>query len=492
MRTLFSFYRFYPLIVLLLAVGCARNPVTGKREISLMSTEQEIALGKESHPSVVATMGLYENKTLQAFMNEKGKAMAQISHRPDLPYQFYIVDSPIVNAFAVPGGYVYFTRGILAHFNNEAEFAGVLGHEIGHITARHAARSQKSQLLSTIALIGGAVLAPQVVGQNIEALQQGLGLLSLKYSRDHESESDKLGVEYSSKIGYDANQMADFFGTLKRISENSGQAVPQFMSTHPDPGNRYTRVHELAKEYQAKNPASYQVERERYLRLIDGIMYGEDPKQGFVENGQFYHPELRFQFPVPGGWQSQNSPSQFQMAAKDGKSAMILMLAKGNSLDEAAQNLVKELSLNVLENSKTTINGNPAYVLISRQQPQQQQGQPQQQQDPRTALQIGTWLIQYNNAIYALHGLSSGADFNNAFGTFKQVAGNFRSLTDSDKLNRKPERVFVKPASRDGSFRDVVTALGVPTSRVEEVGVLNGLKADDRVTRGTLVKIISR
>ncbi len=143
--------------------------------------------------------------------------MAKISHRPDLPYQFYIVDSPVVNAFAVPGGYVYFTRGILAHFNNEAEFAGVLGHEIGHITAKHAARSQKSQLLSTLALIGGAVLAPDIVGQNMEALQQGIGLLSLKYSRDHESESDELGVEYSSKIGYDANQMADFFGTLKRF-----------------------------------------------------------------------------------------------------------------------------------------------------------------------------------------------------------------------------------------------------------------------------------
>ncbi|QDK81976.1 M48 family metalloprotease [Spirosoma sp. KCTC 42546] len=491
MCTLTNFRQLIIFIALLFGFACARNPVTGKREISLMSTEQEIAIGKESHPSVIATMGLYEDKNLQAFMNEKGKAMAKVSHRPDLPYQFYIVDSPIVNAFAVPGGYVYFTRGILAHFNNEAEFAGVLGHEIGHITAKHAARSQKSQLLSTIALIGGAVLAPQVVGENIEALQQGLGLLSLKYSRDHESESDKLGVEYSSKIGYDAHQMADFFGTLKRLSDNSGQAIPQFMSTHPDPGNRFTRVHELAKDYQAKNPASYQVDRDRYLRLIDGIMYGEDPKQGFVENGYFYHPELRFQFPVPNSWQSQNSPSQFQMAAKDGKSAMILMLAKGNSLDEAAQNLVKELSLNVLETSKTTINGNPAYVLISRQQQQQQQGQ-QQQQDPKTALQIGTWLIQYNNAVYALHGLATGADFNSSFSTFKQVAENFRSLSDPDKLNRKAERIVVKSSPRDGSFREVVTALGMPANRVEEAGILNGLKADDRVKRGALVKVISR
>lgn len=460
-----------------------------------MSTEQEIAIGKESHPSIVASMGLYEDKKLQDFMNEKGKAMAKVSHRPELPYQFYIVDSPVVNAFAVPGGYVYFTRGILAHFNNEAEFAGVLGHEIGHITARHSARQQKSQLLSTIALIGGAVLAPQVVGQNMEALQQGLGLLSLKYSRDHESESDKLGVEYSSKIGYDAHQMANFFGTLKRISESSGQAVPQFMSTHPDPGNRYTRVHELAKEYQAANPATYQTDREEFLRMIDGIVYGEDPKQGFVENNVFYHPELRFQFPVPSNWQSQNSPSQFQMTDKEGKSAMILMLAKGNSLDEAAQALVQQLNLKVLESNRTTINGNQAIVLISQQQPQQQQGQPQQQQqqtDPKSTLQIGTWLIQYNNAVYALHGLAAASDFNSAFRTFQSVAGGFRTLSDPDKLNRKPERIQVRPAPSEGTFREVMTRMGVTGKRVEELGVLNGMKADDRVTRGALIKTVVR
>ncbi len=487
-----SYYRFVVFIALSSLFACARNPVSGKREISLMSTEQEIALGKESHPSIVSTMGLYEDKKLQDFMNEKGKAMAKISHRPDLPYEFHIVDSPVVNAFAVPGGFVYFTRGILAHFNNEAEFAGVLGHEIGHITARHSVKQQTKQLFGTLGTIATAIFLPQAA----EMAQQGIGVLLLKYSRDHESESDKIGVEYSSKIGYDAHQMANFFGTIKRIQDNSGQAIPQFMSTHPDPGNRLSKVHEMAKEYQTQNPATYQVDRDSYLKLIDGLVYGEDPKQGFVENNQFYHPELRFQFPIPSGWQHQNSPAQFQMGPKEGKSAMILMLAKGSSLDEAAQNLVKELSLNVLENSKTTINGLPAYLLISQQQQQQQQGQPQQQpqqqQDPKTRLQIGTWLIQYNNAVYALHGLSSAADFNNAFGTFRQVAGNFRPLTDPEKINRKPERVQVRAAPRDGTFREVMTAMGMPASRVEELGVLNSHKADDRITRGAPVKVVGR
>ncbi|CCH00856.1 peptidase M48 Ste24p [Fibrella aestuarina BUZ 2] len=467
---------------------CARNPVTGKREISLMSTEQEIALGKESHPSIVASMGIYENAKLTAYINEKGKAMAAISHRPDLPYQFYIVDSPVVNAFAVPGGYVYFTRGIMAHFNNEAEFAGVLGHEIGHVTARHSVRQQTSQLFSTLGAIAGTIFVPQLG----ETLMQGAQLLTLKYSRDHESESDQLGVGYSSKIGYDARQMANFFSTIKRIQDNSGQAVPNMLSTHPDPGNRFTRVNQLAKDYQTQNPANYQINRDAYLRLVDGIMFGEDPRQGFVENNMFYHPELKFQFSVPSGWQYQNSPAQFQMGPKDGKSAMILMLAKGNSLDEAAQNMVKELGLTVLENGKTTVNGLPALVVISQQKPQQQQGQPQQQQSAANTLQIGTYLIQYNNGIYALHGLSAATDFQQAFPSFKRVSESFRTLTDPDKLNRKPDRVYVKQVPRTGTFRDAMTALGMPSSRLEELGVLNSMKNDDQVQQGSLIKVIAK
>lgn len=472
---------------LLGGLACSRNPVTGKRQVILMSKEQEIALGQQSHPQVVATMGLYENAQLQNFINEKGKAMAAISHRPDLPYQFYIVDSPVVNAFAVPGGYVYFTRGIMAHFNNEAEFAGVLGHEIGHITAQHAGRQQTSQLFGTLGAIAGAILVPQLG----ESIMQGAQVLFLKYSRDHESESDKIGVEYSSKIGYNAVEMANFFGTIKRIQDNSGQQVPTFLSTHPDPGNRQTRVTGLAKEFQAANPAQYKVERERYLRMIDGIVFGEDPKQGFVENDMFYHPVLKFQFPVPRGWKHQNSPEQFQMAPSDGKSAMILMLAKGNSLDEAAQTMVNELKLTVIENGKTTINGNPALVLISRQNPQQQQGQ-QQQQTAANTLQLATWLIQYNGSIYALHGLSSAADFNGRLNSFRSVAENFRALTDPDKINRQPERVRVVQAPRSGTFRDVMTALNMPASRIEELGVLNSLKVGDQVQAGTLVKVVRR
>src|SRR5690606_33377105 len=251
---------------------------------------------------------LYPNQELQNFINAKGQAMARISHRPNLNYEFRILDSPVVNAFAVPGGYVYFTRGILAHFNNEAEFAGVLGHEIGHITARHSVRAQSRQLLFQVGLIAGVVIEPDLA-QFADLGQQAIGLLLLKYSRDHESESDALGVEYSTKISYDAHEMADFFQTLKRLSGEGGETLPTFLSTHPDPADRYDRVHKLATEAQKGiNRGSLEVNRNAYLKMIDGIVYGEDPRQGFFEDQMFYHPELKFQFPVPSNWITQNSP----------------------------------------------------------------------------------------------------------------------------------------------------------------------------------------
>ena len=171
---------------MLLLSSCARNPVTGKKELMLMSESQEIALGKESDPAIIAQFGLYNNPTLQDFINKKGKEMAAISHRPNLPYDFKILDSPVVNAFAVPGGYVYFTRGIMGHFNNEAEFAGVLGHEIGHITAKHSAKQYTQQMVTQVLFIGGLIVSKEF--RNFaDVAEQGIGLLFLDvYKRQHQ------------------------------------------------------------------------------------------------------------------------------------------------------------------------------------------------------------------------------------------------------------------------------------------------------------------
>lgn len=470
------------LIALVLA-SCSRNPVTGKREVMLMSENQEISMGKSSDPQIVAQYGLYEDQRLQNFINAKGQEMARISHRPNLDYEFKILDSPVINAFAVPGGYVYFTRGILAHFNNEAEFAGVLGHEIGHITARHSAKQYSKQMLGQVLFIGGIVVSEDF-RRYAQPLSQGMQLLFLKFGRDAESQSDDLGADYCTQIGYDAHEMANFFNTLKRMRQQSGQSIPDFMSTHPNPGDREVKVHEHARRYQAKfAKPSYAVNRDKYLRMIDGLIYGADPKQGFVENNRFYHPELKFQFPIPNSWKTMNSPSQVQMTPQGGDALMTLTVAQAKSSSEAARKFVSENQLRVVEESNTSVNGYPGYALITVQAANQQKRTPE--------LRILTYFIEYGGLIYQFNGVAKSQDFNKYFNNFRNTMKNFDKLSDPDKLNRKPMRLKIQTVKRDATLKQALTELGATSAQMNDLSLLNGMELSEKVTAGMLIKTLS-
>ena len=420
--------------------ACSRNPVTGKREISMMSEAQEKQIGAESDPQVKAEYGVYEDAVLQNFINKKGNEMVAICHRPNLGYEFKIVDSPVVNAFAVPGGYIYFTRGIMAHFNNEAEFAGVLGHEIGHITARHANEMQRKQLFTQLLLIGGMIASEQF-RQYADLASNAASVLLLKYSRDNESQSDKLGVEYSTEIGYNSHYMAGFFKTLQKLSGESG-AIPTFMSTHPDPGDRFNKVNEYTNEVQAaKNVTDAQLKENRnpYLQMIDGIIYGEDPRQGYFENGSFYHPELKFQFKVPASWQTVNTPAQVQMAPTANDAVLTMELEAGSDLAVAAKSVVERNGLNVTESTNTTVNGLAAMAILGDVIPQDENGQ---KGEALTAL---IYLIKYNNMIYKFTGLTYKKTFNTYYTPFQTTMKSFNVLTDQAKINKLPTRIKYEP-----------------------------------------------
>ena len=477
------------LLVALLAETCATNPVTGERQLALISEQQEIAMGQEADPSIVAEFGLYESPELQRFIEQKGKAMAAVSHRPDLPWEFKIVDSPVVNAFAVPGGYVYFTRGIMAHFNNEAQFAGVLGHEIGHVTARHTVAQQSKALLAQLGLVAGMIAVPELA-QLGDVAGQGLQLLLLKFGRDAERQSDELGVEYSTKIGYDATQMADFFNTLDRLSGGAENRLPTFLSTHPDPANREARVAELAQQQKAQTPqANYEVGRNSYLRMIDGIIYGEDPRQGYVENNVFYHPELRFQYPVPQGWALNNTPQQVQMAPQNGKALMVLRLAQGNNLEAAAQNTLQQNQLQLVESRETKINGLPALMMVADLV---QEGQDANGRQVQQVIRTLSTFIQYGSNIYHLMGMSLLNDYNNYLREFDYTMSNFRQLTDQSKINRQPERIDIVTVDRTTTLQNALQAAGMPADRFQELAILNGMELNERLEQGTLIKVVKR
>lgn len=472
---------------ILLLDACAVNPVTGKKQIMLMSEEQEVQLGAQYDPQVIATFGEYKNDKLLAFIQSKADEMGKISHRPKIKYHIRLLDSPVVNAFAVPGGYIYFTRGILAHFNNEAELVGVLGHEMGHVTARHSVSQQSKQQLGQLLLIGGMV-ASETFAQYAEYAMQGMQLLFLKFSRDDETESDRLGVGYSTKIGYDAHKMADFFRVLERMNMEAGHnGVPTFLSTHPDPGDRYNKVHQLAKAWQdSVKQTSYKVNSESYLAMIDGIVYGEDPRQGFVEGNTFYHPGLKFSFPVPAGWQYQNQPTQVNMAPGDGKALMVFTLAQGKTLEEAAGNTLKQLGLEPQESKASTVNGMPALITLSKSVSQDQStGQTQ------TVL-VTSGFINYNNNFYVFHGLTTEADYNTYNPVFGSIINNFSKLTDPSKLNVQPRKILIRKVQRSGTFSDALSALGVPQQLMAEIALLNNLELNSPVEAGRSVKIIGQ
>lgn len=465
---------------LLLFTDCATNPVTGKKQLMLISKDQEKAMGLQADPSIIATYGLYEDEKIQQFIDRVGGEMGRVSHRPTIDYQFRILDSPVVNAFALPGGYIYFTRGILAHFNNEAQFAGVLGHEIGHVTARHSASQYSKQTLAQVGLVAGMIVSEDF-RQYADVAQQGLGLLFLKFGRDDESQSDQLGVEYSTKIGYDAHHMADFFQTLARLSSDSGQELPTFLSTHPDPADRNQKVAALANEWQKKvGKGEGKVNRDSYLRLIDGIVYGEDPRQGYFENGRFYHPELKFQFPVPRNWQTVNTPQQVQMAPQDGQAILSLSLAQGGSAREAAQAFVQQTGITVTESNAVQVNGLPAFAIVGRQQ-DQQSGQ---------VLQLLSYFIEYNGLIYQMMGISTAAGFNTYVSDFRNTITNFATLTDASKINVQPQRIRIKTVAKAGTLQQVLTTLGAKQNQLKELAILNGMQLEDKVDAGTLLKLI--
>lgn len=467
--------------ILLSLSSCAINPVTGKKQIVLMSEAQEVAMGVQSDPEILAFFGLYEDPQLQEFITAKGNEMAAISHRPKLAYEFKIVDSPVINAFAVPGGFVYFTRGIMAHFNNEAEFAGVLGHEIGHVTARHSVIQQRNQLFSQLGLLAGIILVPEL-GEFVEPLSEGMQLALLKFGRDAERQSDKLGVEYSSQIGYDATEMAGFFETLERQQGATGaEEIPPFLSSHPSPEERNATVENLAKEWQQKSKnTEFAVNRDSYLRKIDGLIVGEDPKQGFVEKNSFYHPVLKIQFPIPAAWAHQNTPQQFQMAPKEGDAIMMLTLAPGATLEEAAKAVLESYKLTVVESKKETINKLPAIIMVADQK--QEQG----------TIRVLSALIQFEGNIYSLMGITDSAKFNSYQSVFSNTIRNFQELRDSEKLNRKPDIIKIKTVPKQMSLQAAFQLYGMPAERFEELSLLNGMHLTDPLSKGMLIKVIGK
>ncbi|MDZ7343415.1 MAG: M48 family metalloprotease, partial [candidate division KSB1 bacterium] len=309
--------------------------------------------------------------------------------------------------------------------------------------------------------------------------QAGVGLLFLKFSRDQESESDRLGVEYSTRIGYDAHHMSRFFRTISRITEQAGGGPPTFLSTHPNPENREHTVAQLANEWQQKIPGPKGgTSRSAYLRKIEGLVYGEDPRQGFVEGGYFYHPELRFQFVVPAKWQVANQPTRVVMVNPEQNAAIQFSLGKGTNPQQAAETFVSQAKATVLQNQAIRVNNMPAYMLVTNVQSQQ------------GVLRLLSYFIQKEDKIYVFHGYTSSSLFDRVAPTFEQVMKSFDQLRNQAALNKQPQRVRILQVNQPGDLRQTLKSFGVKEEDLEELAILNGMLLEDKLQRGDVVKVV--
>jgi len=461
--------------------SCARNPVTGKNEFMLLTESDEIKMGAAADKDVVQMYGLYEDQAILDYVDKIGQKMAKISHRPHLKYEFKVMNSPVINAFAVPGGYIYITRGILAYLNNEAELAGVVGHEIGHVTARHSAQKYSEVSLAQLGLgVGSMISEDFAMFSGLAA--QGVGLLFLKFSRDDEKQSDELGVAYSTKVGYDAREMSNFFYTLDKMQGQSEQgSVPDWFSTHPNPADRVVDVRKEAEKIQKEQKLSgLTVNRDVYLQKVSGLIFGENPREGFVENGIFYHPDMKFLFPVPSDWKVNNLPSQVQVVSPDQKAIILFTIAPTNTAALAADKYLQQTKAQVAKRNNLKVNGFNSVQIYS------------QIADGKNLLRVQSYFIERKNQVFVFHGFTNSTLFDSYQSTFTTTGGGFKELTDRRILNVKPDRLKIQKVTRKGSLKQALKTLGVSDEDLDTVALINGMNLDDQLQPNTSIKTIAK
>lgn len=450
-----------------LVAGCATNPVTGKSEISLVSESQEIEMGRQSAQQVAQSIGLYPDEQLQAYVAGIGQKMAAQSERPNLPWEFHVVNDAAVNAFALPGGFIFVTRGLLSYIDNEAELASVVGHEIGHVTARHSVQQISKAQLATLGLGIGSIVSSDIA-QFAGVLSQGLGLLFLKYGRDAENQADQLGFKYALTQNYDVREMASVFQTLDRVGQAAGAGkLPEWLSTHPNPENRVVKTQERLDTLK-RDLSNSIINRDAYLARIRGITFGEDPRQGFFEGATFYHPDLRFQLQFPDGWQTQNT-AEAVVAGSPNKDAMMqLSIAGKASPRETAQQFLSQEGIQAGQGSTSDINGLPA--ATSYFQAQTQQG----------TIEGLVSFISYGGTTYGLMGYTGQGGLRNYDDEFRRSIGSFSELRNSAALNVKPNRLELVKLSREMTLNEFNRQYpsAIP---IEELAIINEAESAETV-----------
>lgn len=471
------------------AAACARNPVTGGRELVFMSESQEAELGRQADAQIRGEMGVYDDDALQEYVAAIGAELAAVSHRPDLPWQFAVIDSPVVNAFAVPGGYVYLTRGLLAYLNDEAELAGVLGHEIGHVTARHSVQAYSRAAGAQMGLLLGQIFVPAMrprygspgLG---DAAGQGLGLLFLKFGRDDERQADRLGAEYAAASGWDPHGVGDMLATLGRIADTTDRrGTPNWLATHPEPADRVAGVAGTVEALLAETPdlGALRIDRAGYLARIEGVVHGDNPEQGVVRGREFLHPALRFALEFPAGWEVRNG-AEMVVAREPGQERyMLLRIARenGSDLQRIAEREMTGAGFVEQQGTPATINGLDAWVGVWTQ-------------DVRG---VGPMIarvafIRSGSAVYLLGAFADADGYRLVEREVHDSIHSFRQLRRDEAERIRPNRIALYQIEGGDTWQRIAQRVGGEIVPAATLAVMNGYPVNEQPLPGDVVKVV--
>jgi predicted Zn-dependent protease len=471
--------RFFLAAVVALSAACATNPVTGKKQMSLLSEAEELAIGQQQDVEIRREMGVYDDVGLQRYVSDIGQQLARNSHRPNLPWSFTIVDSPAINAFALPGGYIYLTRGIMAYLDDEAELAGVLGHEIGHVTARHAAQAYTRQAQANLGLTILSIFVPST-RPFADLGATGLGVLFLRHGREAELEADRLGVEYGSGAGYDPAGVPRFLATLARVNALTTRGVPNWLSTHPDPGSRVTKAEPVAGKFLSADARS--VNRDQYLERIHGLVFGDNAKDGIVRGSEFLHPLLRIGVKFPDGWELTNTPDAVMAQEPGTQHFMVLQeveQVRGRSISDVAISAMRDAGYNVMDGTMVKINGNDAHLGMYR----------------GNAKDVGKVVmraahIQVGRQLYVVAGFAPEQEFDIVDREIQPAVRTFRQLTVQEAADVRPNRIDFYVVRGGDSWQSIAARQSKGYVNAATLAIMNDREVNVQPQAGERVKIV--
>jgi predicted Zn-dependent protease len=478
---------------LALAPACSQvvNPATGRAEYTTLGPEEEARIGAQEHPRVLAQYGgAYQDPELQAYVEKIGERLAAASELPGLDFTFTLLDSDVVNAFALPGGYVYVTRGLVVLAENEAELAGVLGHEIGHVTGRHTAQRQTratgASVLATLGTIGAAILGGQAAGQLAQQVAgAGVQAYVASYSRDQELEADQLGIRYLTRSGYEPRAMATFLEKLndqaaldRRLAGVDTDPAGSWFATHP---RTLDRVEQAIQEVGAEG-LDGRTARDEYLARIDGMIYGENPDQGVVRGREFVHPALGFAFTAPPGFRLVNTPSVV-LGQAPGQLMKFDMarVSPGRSMpDYVTGPWAQELKAGRVQNVQSfEVNGMPA---ASAGTVGAVNGQP---------VTVGLAAIRAgDDQVYRFLLLSAGQMSRDQARAYEASIRSFRRLSPEQAARFQPKRLRIVEVQPGESGEQLARRMAVDAAPLERFRILNELALRDGLRAGERVKLV--